>query len=469
MNDEGIAVTEESQQEQHVPLRRIFRLFRPYSARRVVVFGLIVMSAVMSLVSPFLLRQVMDVALPQGRTRLLAALTGGMVGLAATTTVTGVVQSYLSLSVGQAVMNDLRNAVYTHLHRRSLAFFTRTRAGEMQSRIANDIGGMAATVTTVATTIVGSIASFAGSLIAMVALDWRLTLASLLILPMFAWISRRVGDERREITLERQKQLALLSTLVEESLSVNGFLLARIMNRTETLTREFAHQSQTLTRLTVRSSMAGRWRQSAIQLVMSAMPILVYATAGFTADHGRLAISLGTLVAFTTLQQGLFGPTAQLLQVGVAVQSSLALFQRVFEYLDLPVDVPEPVRPVPLRRPRGHLRFEGVSFSYEDRPILRDIILDIPPGMHVAVVGPTGAGKTTLGYLVPRLYDATCGRITIDGTDVRDLSHATLADVVGVVSKDTHLLGPLAAQHHDLVAQKFRILCGDAAEQPGPC
>lgn len=444
-----------SAQQPHVSLRRIVRLFAPYRARFAMILVLIAVSSVVSLAPPFLLRGVIDVALPQGQLGLLTALAGGMLAVVLANSGCGVLQSYLSLVVGQRVMNDLRNAVYAHLHRMSLAFFTETRTGEVQSRIANDIGGMGATVTNVATTVVGSITTVVASLVAMIALDWRLTLVSLLAVPLFAWLSQGVGAERRAITRQRQQQFALMSTLVEESLSVNGFLLGRVMGRAELLNGEFAKQSTVLTDLTVRSAMAGRWRQSSVQIIMAATPAVVYWMAGLTGNDGRPVISIGTLVAFTALQQGLFGPVVGLLQLSIGVQSSLALFERVFEYLDLPVDIPEPPAPVRIDRADGHVRFEAVDFSYSDQQVLRGIDIDVPPGQHLAVVGPTGAGKTTLGYLVSRLYDVTAGRVSIDGVDVRDLSFAALAEIVGVVSQDTHLF-------HTTVTDNLRFARPDA-------
>jgi ATP-binding cassette subfamily B protein len=458
----------------HVSLRRVVRLFKPYRGRLAIVFALIVMSAAMSLISPFLLREMLDVALPRVQLGLLSVLAGGMLAVTVVGTVIGVCQAYLSLTVGQDVMNDLRNGVYTHLQRMSLAFFTRTRNGEVQSRISNDIGGMGTTVTGAATTVVSSVTTVTGSLIAMLALNWRLTIVSLLIVPLFAWISRKVGDQRRAIITERQQLFSLICTLVEESLSVNGFLLGRVMGRSATLVGEFATMSRNLADLTIRSSMAGRWRQSSIQIIMAAMPVAIYWAAGLTAHQGRPAISIGTLVAFVSLQQGLFSPTVAILNASIATQSSFALVDRVFEYLDLPVDLPEPARPVALPHSRGHVRFQNVGFAYGDEQVLRHIDIDLPPGHHLAIVGATGAGKTTLGYLVPRLYDVTTGRVSIDGVDVRELSFTTLADTVGVVSQDTHLFhttiadnlrfarpsatddeivsATMAAQIHDLIA-----------------
>ncbi len=293
-----------------VPMRRVARLFGPYRRRLAVVFGCIIGSSLISLVSPFLLRAILDVALPRGRTGLLSLLAAGMLLVAVVTGVISVLQNYLSLTVGQRVMNDLRQAVYQHLQRMSLAFFTRTRTGEVQSRIVNDIGGMSQTVTTVATTVVGSVTTVAGSLVAMTMLDWQLTIVSLLTLPVFVWISRRVGSERRQISMERQKQLSLITSLLEESLSVNGFMLGRIMGRSAGRHDEFAAESQVLTDMIVRSNMAGRWRQSTVQITMAAMPVLIYLGRRPDRRAWPPRISIGGLVAFTSLQQGLFGPSS---------------------------------------------------------------------------------------------------------------------------------------------------------------
>ncbi|MFF4652090.1 ABC transporter ATP-binding protein [Streptomyces sp. NPDC001380] len=434
-------------------VRRILGLFRPYRARLAVVGLLVGLSSLVSVATPFLLRAMLDTAIPQGRTALLSLLALGMVATAVLTSVLNVLQTLISTTVGQRVMHDLRTAVYSHLQRMSLAFFTRTRTGEVQSRIANDIGGMQSTVTSTATSLVSNLTGVTATVAAMVALDWRLTVVSLLLLPLFVRISRRVGNERKRITAQRQKQLAAMSAAVQESLSVSGILLGRTMGRSDSLSREFAAQSDGLADLEVRSSMAGRWRMSTIQIVMAAMPAVVYWAAGLATAAGSPVVSLGTLVAFVSLQQGLFRPTVSLLSTGVQVQASLALFQRIFEYLDLPVDITEPADPVRPARIRGEVRFEDVHFSYgpaAGRPALTGIDLAVPAGGSLAVVGETGSGKTTLGMLVPRLYDVTGGRVALDGTDVRDLSFDTLAAAVGVVSQETYLF-------HASVADNLRF------------
>ncbi|MFD7071739.1 ABC transporter ATP-binding protein [Streptomyces sp. NPDC059913] len=440
-------------------VRRILRLFRPYRGRLALVGLLVGASSLVSVASPFLLREILDTAIPQGRTGLLSLLALGMILTAVTTSVFGVLQTLISTTVGQRVMHDLRTAVYAQLQRMPLAFFTRTRTGEVQSRIANDIGGMQSTVTSTATSLVSNLTAVVATVVAMVALDWRLTLVSLLLLPVFVWISRRVGRERKKIITRRQKQMAAMAATVTESLSVSGILLGRTMGRADSLTRGFAEESEKLVDLEVRSSMAGRWRMSTIGIVMAAMPAVIYWAAGLALQGGGAVVSIGTLVAFVSLQQGLFRPAVSLLSTGVDMQTSLALFQRIFEYLDLDVEITEPENPVRLERIRGEVRFEGVDFSYDKRsgPTLSGIDLTVPAGSSLAVVGATGSGKSTLSYLVPRLYDVTGGRVTLDGVDVRELDFDTLARAVGVVSQETYLF-------HASVADNLRFAKPDATD-----
>jgi ATP-binding cassette, subfamily B, bacterial len=442
-----------------VPLRRITRLFRPYRWSLLFVGILVGASSLVSIVNPFLIRAVIDVALPQRRMGLLTVLALGMIVVSIANSSFSVSQTYVSTKVGQRVMHDLRTSVYQHLQRMSLAFFTKTRTGEVQSRIANDIGGMQATVTTTATTLVSNLTTVIASIIAMIVLDWKLTIASLIMMPFFVWVSRRVGTERRRITRDRQRQLALISSVVQESLSVSGILLGHTMGRSRSLADSFATESGKLSDLEIRSSMAGRWRQSTIQIVMASMPAIIYWVTGLTGHGSDIAISIGTLVAFTTLQQQLFRPMVSLLGVGVDIQSSLELFGRVFEYLDLPVDIAEPANPVVPSQVRGEVRLHDVGFSYSGagRPTLQGIDVAVPAGHSLAIVGETGSGKTTLSYLIPRLYDVTSGSVSIDGVDVRDMSFDALAAEVGVVSQETYLL-------HASVAENLRFAKPDATD-----
>ncbi|MFG3637118.1 ABC transporter ATP-binding protein [Streptomyces huasconensis] len=451
---------EPGEEPQPRQMRRILRLFRPYRGRLAIVGLLVCAASLVSVATPFLLKEILDTAIPQGRTGLLSLLALGMILSAVVTSVFGVLQTLISTSVGQRVMHDLRTAVYGRLQSMSLPFFTRTRTGEVQSRIANDIGGMQATVTSTATSLVSNLTSVIATVVAMLALDWRLTVVSLLLLPVFVWISRRVGRERKKIATQRQKQMAAMAATVTESLSVSGIVLGRTMGRADSLTRSFADESERLVDLEIRSNMAGRWRMAVISIVMAAMPAVIYWSAGLAFQMGGPTVSIGTLVAFVSLQQGLFRPTVSLLSTGVQIQTSLALFQRIFEYLDLTVDITEPEKPVRLDSIKGEIRFEDVEFRYDEKaaPTLQGIDIAIPAGGSLAVVGPTGSGKSTLSHLVPRLYDVTGGRVTLDGVDVRDLDFDTLARAIGVVSQETYLF-------HASVAENLRFAKPDATDE----
>jgi ATP-binding cassette, subfamily B, bacterial len=419
-------------------LRRVAILFKSYRWRLAAVLGLIFLSALLGIVSPFLIRDIFDEALPQNDDRLLAFLVLGLIAIAVVTGVLGVAQTWLSNVVGQQVMHDLRAAVYRHLQRLSLAFFTRTRTGEVQSRIANDIGGVERVVTSTATSIVSNVTTVIAAIVAMFLLDWRLAIFSLALIPVFVLLTRKVGEQRRLITTDRQKTMADISSLVEESLSVSGMLLGKTMGRSGELADRFERESSALAGLEVRQVMAGRWVMASIQMSFSIMPALVYWFAGQSFVG---AVSLGTVVAFTTLQTRLFWPVGSLLSVQIDMQTSLALFDRVFEYLDLPVEIVEREGAVDLPPCRGDLAFEDVWFRYDASAgwTLEGVSFEVPAGTTTAVVGETGSGKTTVGYLVARLYDVDRGRVTIDGIDVRGATLSSLAHTIGVVSQETYL------------------------------
>ena len=437
-------------------LRRIFPLFRSYKPQLAVVFSLIIFSALLGVIPAFLLKEILDTALPESDMRLLTGLVAGMIAISIATGAIGVYQTLLSNRVGQAVMHDLRTAVYQHLQRLSLAFFTRTRTGEVQSRIANDIGGIDTVVTSTATSVLSNVTTVIATIIAMILLDWRLALFALILLPLFVWLTKRVGDQRKKVTAERQISLADVSSIVQESLSVSGILLGKTMGRSDDLATRFSDESRRLADLEVRSRMTGRWMMAAIQMTFAVMPALVYWFAGWSQTRGN-AIEIGTLVAFTTLQTRLFFPIGSLLGVQIEVQSSLALFDRIFDYLDQPIDVVEGTRT--LERPRGDVAFDRVCFRYDDDAwTLKDVSFSVPAGTKTALVGETGSGKTTCGYLVARLYDATEGTVSIDGIDVRDLTFESLAASVGVVSQETYLF-------HSTVRENLRFAKPDATDE----
>ncbi|WP_238015505.1 ABC transporter ATP-binding protein [Dactylosporangium sp. AC04546] len=438
-------------------LARIGRLFGAHRGQLAVVVLIIVASSVLGMASPFLLREVIDKALPERDTTLLGWLVAGMVAVAAVTAALGVVQTWISTKVGQQVMHRLRTGVFTHLQRQSVGFFTRTRTGEVQSRITNDIGGMETVVTNTATSIASNLTTAIATAVAMAALSWRLSLVSLVVLPPAIWLTRKVASMRREITAQRQRELADLNVTIEEGLSVSGVRLSKTMGAGAALVERFTASSNRLIDLEMRSELAGRWRMASMSVIFAAIPAVIYLSAGLPMTAGTL--SIGTLVAFTALQAGLFRPLMGLLGVGVSLTSSLALFARIFEYLDLPVEVADPASPTPLRNVRGHLRFEGVSFTYPGSrvPAVDGVSLDVPAGTSLALVGETGSGKSTIAALIARLHDPVAGRITIDGVDLRDVRLTDLAGVVGVVSQETYLL-------HTTVRENLRYAKPDATD-----
>ena len=458
-------------------LRQVVGQFRPYRGRVLVVALLILVTSGLGVVSPLLIKVVFDRALfvPGGpNVGLLVKLVALMIAVPVVASVVGVYQSYVTNTVGQRVMRDLRARLYDHLQSLSLRFFTATRTGEIQSRLANDVGGLQTVITDTASTILANGVILLSTLVAMLLLSWQLTVLSLVTLPLFAWLTRAVGRRRRQVSAETQTALADMSALTEETLSVSGVLLAKVFGRQAAQSARYDQQNERLAALQVRQQMIGRTFFAVVSTFFSITPALVYLVAGFT--HG---ITPGTLVAFTTLQSRLFLPIGQLLQVATEVTSSLALFERVFGYLDLEPDIVDAEGASPLPQPvRGEVELDDVWFAYETAPgdgaagrsggleseagtqatdghaqpsgsppvnsrrrwALRGIRLRIEPGMLVALVGPSGAGKTTISYLVPRLYDTTRGAVRLDGVDVRGITLGSLADAIGMVTQESYLL-----------------------------
>jgi ATP-binding cassette, subfamily B, bacterial len=449
----------EKAQAREVSLRRIGQLFRPYKWQMAGVTAIIVASSVVGLASPFLLRAVIDKALPEKNLRLLIWLVAGMVAVAAVSGAFGVIQTWVSTKVGQRIMHGLRTSVFSHLQQQSIAFFTRTRTGEVQSRITNDIGGMESVVTSTATSVASNFTTAIGTAVAMVVLSWRLSLISLVVMPPAIYLTRKVAKMRRAITAEQQRELANLNVTIDEGLSINGAQLTKTMGTGPALIRRFTATSSRLVELELRSQLAGQWRMASMSLMFAAIPAIIYLAAGLPVTAG--AMTIGTLIAFTTLQNSLFRPLTGLLSTSVSVIASLALFARIFEYLDLPVEISDPASPVTIDPAQitGHVQFDDVTFEYSgaDRPAVAGITIDVMPGSTLALVGETGSGKTTLASLMARLYDPTSGSVSIDGIDIRDMRLADLAAIVGVVSQETYLL-------HTTVRENLRYAKPDATD-----
>ncbi len=426
---------------------RIARLFRAYRWQVAAVLVMIVVTAGLGVAPSLLTKVVFDRALfPASGHRdlhLLYILVGVMVAIPLVAAVISVAQTYLTTVVGQRVMQDLRNRLYEHLQSMSLRFFTDTRTGELQSRLQNDVGGVQSVVTNTASSVLSNIVTVLSSVVAMVALSWQLTLLSLAVVPVFVYLTWRVGRVRRRISRETQESLAELSALTEETLSVSGILLAKVFDRRRAAVERYRSENLRLAGLQVRQQMVGRGFFALVQSFFAITPALIYLVAGWS------DLSAGTIVAFTTLQTRLLFPIGSMLQTSVEVQSSLALFERIFQYLDLPneiVDSPGATA-LPLDRVRGEVALRDVWFRYEeaadtdgDRPwTLQEVSLAVEPGQLAALVGASGAGKTTISYLIPRLYDVTRGSVELDGHDVRDLQLSSLAEAIGMVTQETYL------------------------------
>jgi ATP-binding cassette, subfamily B, bacterial len=425
--------------------RRVIPLFRPYQVRVALVGGLIVVTSAIGIINPFLIQAVFNKALfvPGGpKLHLLYVLVAIMAVVPIVNGVLGIFQVYETTKVGQQVMRDLRDRLYAHLETLSLAFFTSTKTGEIQSRLANDVGGVQSVVTTTASTILANVVIFVSTVVAMVILSWQLTIVALITVPAFFWLTKTVGQRRRTVSRSTQESLAAMSALSEETLSVSGVLLAKVFGNQGRDIGRYRRESQRLAGLEVRQQMIGQGFYAVVQSFLSITPAAVYLVAGLLLANGHV-ISAGTVVAFTTLQTRLYFPVGQLLQVSVELRSSLALFERVFEYLDVTpdiVDTPDAVE-LPVSEAGGRVALEEVHFRYSEAPYeaLRGVSLSAEPGQLVALVGPSGAGKTTISYLIPRLYDVTGGAVQIDGLDVRQVQGASLAAAIGFVTQESYL------------------------------
>ncbi|SNS96232.1 ATP-binding cassette, subfamily B [Geodermatophilus pulveris] len=445
--------------------RRVVALFGPYRRRVAVVAVTILLSSLLGIALPFLTQAIFDRALfprtaegsvGQPRIGLLLVLVAASIGVTLLTALLGVAQTWLATRLGNAVMRDLRDRLFAHLQRMELAFFTSTRTGEIQSRLGNDVAGVQSVVTDTASSILGNTVTVVSALVAMLVLSWRLTLVAVVLLPAFVLLQIRVGRVRRRVAGATQRSVADMTAITQETLSVSGVLLAKVFDRQQTEVERYSAENARQAELQVRQTMTGQSFFATVQAFFGLTPALVYLVAGLSIGGVFLAggadtLTAGTIVAFTTLQTRLLFPVVQLLRVGVDVQTSLALFERIFEYLDLQPAIVE--RPGALdlaeRDVAGHVRFEDVRFRYDsgDRAgadgtqpwTLDGVSLDVPAGSLVAFVGPSGAGKTTAAYLVPRLYDVDAGRVTLDGHDVRDLTRASLARAIGVVTQESYL------------------------------
>jgi ATP-binding cassette, subfamily B, bacterial len=431
-------------------VRRVARFFTPYKSRVAISIVAILITAAIGLVNPILLKLIIDDAIANDDLQKLYLYVSLMIILPIISGLIGVGQTWLNTVIGQRVMSDLREQLYGHLQQMPLRFFTETRTGEIQSRLSNDVGGIQRVVTDTATSIVSNLAVAISTTIAMWLLDWRLALLSLAMLPIFAVLTRKVGQARREVTSSTQRSLADMTTILEETLSVSGVLLTKAFGRQAHEIDKFRAENKNLIRFQIREQMIGRWFFMIIGTFFSITPALVYLVAGRDIINGG-TMTVGSIVAFTTLQSRLFFPLGQLLNIQVEIHGAFALFDRIFEYLDLPIALKDEPGAVSLSHDevQGRVTFRDVSFRY-DRPAdpeadgaqpftLTNISFEAEPGQLVALVGPSGAGKSTISMLIPRLYDVDSGTVEIDGRDVRTITLESLGQLIGMVTQETYL------------------------------
>lgn len=439
---------------------RIASSFGPYSYQICLVGGLILLSAGLGVVNPLLIRVVFDYALfPSSGIPdldLLWIIAGVMAGVIVVTSFIGIAQTYLTNTVGQKVMRDLRNRLFNHLQSLSLGFFTDTRTGEIQSRVSDDVGGVQNVVTSTVTDIISNVVILISTVVAMAILSIELTIVAVGVVPIFAVITKKIGERRRTASRAVQKSTADMTAITQETLSVSGVMLTKLFGRQSRETGRFESESQNLSDLIIRREMTGQSVWAIMQAFFSISPVMIYVLAGYMLTGvGDKDMSAVVIVAFTTLQSRLYFPIVTLLRVSVNLQSSLALFERIFGYLDLDPDIADSDFSVvlPPNEVLGQVRFQSVSMRYEasrysdggelenaaEAWALEDVSFDIQPGQLVALVGPSGAGKTTISYLLTRLYDPTKGLISIDGYDLKSIKLKSISEIIGYVSQESYL------------------------------
>ncbi|WP_248152825.1 ABC transporter ATP-binding protein [Microbacterium aoyamense] len=432
--------------------RRVVVLFRPYTWRIAWTAFLVIAGAAIAVIPPLLVQRIFDDALfpTDGGgvdLPLLWRLVVLMIALFLLSAALGVGQTWLTSTVGNQVTGDLRVKLFDHLQAMELGFFTRTKTGVIQSRLQNDVGGVAGVLTNTVTSILGNVVTVIASLVAMIIIDWRLTLIAVVLMPFLVLVQRRVGQVRARIAGETQESLSELTSITQETLSVSGILLSKSFNRQRTESARYADENRNQVRLQVRRAMSGQGFFAVVQVLMASVPAVIYLVAGYLITGGTDMITAGTIVAFTTVQARLLMPLMGLMRVALDLQTSAALFARIFEYLDLVPAIEDSPAAIPVAKapgPLGRIEFRDVVFRYPDaaadaRPTLRGVSFTAEPGQHVAFVGPSGAGKTTVLYLTPRMYEASGGSVLFAGADVRELTQESIIDSVGIVSQETYL------------------------------
>ncbi|MFC6354568.1 ABC transporter ATP-binding protein [Luethyella okanaganae] len=471
-NGDAQAQRAENAQAPKIPhlLKRISGLFAPHKTALIVTVVLVLIGAGLSVIPPLLTQRAFDDGLfpPGGRPDMpvLLGLVGLMIVVFVTNSLLGVWQTWLTATVGNRVMGALRVRLFTHLQAMELSFFTHTRTGVIQSRLQNDVGGVASVLTNTISSVLGNTVNVIAAFVAMLLLNWQLTVVALVLMPIMVIAQRRVGQVRARIAAKTQESLSEMTAITQETLSVSGILLSKSLTRQNTEITRYAAENDNQVRLQVSQQMSGQWFFALVNIFLSSIPAIVYLVAGWLVLDGATDVTAGTIVAFTTVQARLMFPLLGLMRVALDLQTSTALFSRIFEYLDLkPVIVDRADAKTVAEAGTaelGRVEFDHVTFAYPDaaeesRPTLDDVSFAIEPGQYAAFVGPSGAGKTTVSYLVPRLYEASTGSVRFAGADVRDLQQQSLVKHIGIVSQETYLF-------HATIAENLRYAKPNATD-----
>jgi ATP-binding cassette subfamily B protein len=469
---DAVAQRAENAQAPRIPnLRpRILELFAPHRRALIVTIVLVLIGAALSVVPPLLTQRAFDEGLfpPGGNPNLprLAMLVGLMIAVFLGSVLLGVWQTWLTATVGNTVMGALRVRLFTHLQAMELSFFTKTKTGVIQSRLQNDVGGVASVLTNTISSVLGNVVTVMAAFVAMLLLNWQLAIVAVVLMPILVIAQRRVGQVRARIASKTQESLSDMTAITQETLSVSGILLSKSFTRQQAEIRRYADENDNQIRLQVSQQMSGQWFFAMVSIFLSSIPAIVYLVAGWLMNSGQTDVTPGTIVAFTTVQARLLFPLLGLMRVALDLQTSSALFARIFQYLDLKPaisDAPGALAVPVSGEAIGRVEFDRVTFRYPDapdesRPTLDDVSFRIEPGQFAAFVGPSGAGKTTVSYLIPRFYEASSGRVLFSGIDVRELRQDSLVSHIGIVSQETYLF-------HATIAENLRYAKPDATAE----
>lgn len=444
-------------------VKRVIGLFGPHRAAVMSMVGTVLLAVILGVIPPFLLQIIIDKGLHSNDLSIITKYSILTIVITLAAAGTTLLYGYQSVVIGQKIMCDMRRNLFTHLQGMSLRFFTQTKTGDIQTRLISDIGGVQNVVSNTFVDALSNIAIVISALVSMFWIDWRLTLLAIILIPFFTIVGQKVGDFAKDIRKGVQEQTSEINSLMQENLSVSGALLAKTIGRADQIALKFDVENESLARWQIKASVLQYVFFGLFRMITQVIPALIYWFAGYLIHGGDVHLTVGTLIAFTMLQTRMFFPLTGLFATQVEIMSSFALFERIFEYMDVEHDIQESPSAVALDKSnmQGEVKFTNVGFKYDregEEWALKGVSFDAKPGELVALVGASGAGKTTLTYMIPRLYDVDEGTVTIDGTDVKNIKLANLGEIVGAVTQETYLV-------HASIKENLRIARPEATDE----